>query len=45
VCAENRVRTVVGQPSAQLLLDVSPGVSAEFLGFFINTQKKKLSFS
>jgi hypothetical protein len=34
VCAENRVRAIVGRPSAQRWLDVNPGVSANYLGFF-----------
>jgi hypothetical protein len=40
VCAENRVRAIVSQPSAQHWLDVSLGVSADYPGFFINTHKK-----
>jgi hypothetical protein len=36
VCAENRVRAIVGQPSARRRDDVKPRVSADYPGFFIN---------
>jgi hypothetical protein len=36
MCAENQVSAFVGQPSAQRWLDVNPGVSTDYLVFFIN---------
>jgi hypothetical protein len=40
VCAENHVRAVVGQPSAQRWLDITLHFSADYQGFFLSTPKK-----
>jgi non-canonical (house-cleaning) NTP pyrophosphatase len=40
VCAENRVRAVVGQPPAQHWLGLKSGISADYLVFFINAQNQ-----